>query len=123
MAMADGIPSIQKSAFQMSAIHIDRGTPSKRVDGARILLDALETQQRIGFRDIITGDESLIYLHMSPNSIWIGAEETASIRPRTTIVSTKAMLTMFWGIHGVTLVDWLHQDSSFNMAYFDEHIL
>jgi hypothetical protein len=46
----------------------------KRVDGARTLLNALEAQQRIEFRDSVTGDEGWIYLHMSPNSIWIGAE-------------------------------------------------
>jgi hypothetical protein len=69
----------------------------KRVDGARTLLGALEAQQRIGFRDTITGDESWIYLHISPNSIWIGAEETALTRSSTTIVSTNAMLTVFGG--------------------------
>jgi hypothetical protein len=30
----------------------------KRIEGARILLNVLEAQQRIGFRDIITGDKS-----------------------------------------------------------------
>jgi hypothetical protein len=42
-----------------------------RIEGARTLLNVLEAQQRIGFRDIITGDESWIYLNMTPNSIWI----------------------------------------------------
>jgi hypothetical protein len=51
----------------------------------------LEAQQRIGFRDILTGDESWIYLNMTPNSIWIGAEEIPPTRSRTTIASTKAM--------------------------------
>jgi hypothetical protein len=77
----------------------------KWVDGSRTLLDALEAQQRIKFRDIVTDDESWIYLHMSPNSIWIGVEETAPTRPKRTIPSIKAMLIVFWGIRGVTLVD------------------
>jgi hypothetical protein len=55
--------------------------------------------------------------------IWIGAEETAPTRPRAKIASTKAMLIVFWGIRGVTLLDWLSQGASFNGAYFDEHIL
>jgi hypothetical protein len=95
----------------------------KRIDGARTLLDALEAQQPIGFRDIVTGDESWIYLQMSPNSIWIGAEETAPTRRKTMIASTKAMLPVFWGSRCVTLGDWLPQGASFNGAYFDEHIL
>jgi hypothetical protein len=47
----------------------------KRIEGSCTLLNVLEAQQRIGFHHIITGDESWIYLSMSPNSIWIGAEE------------------------------------------------
>jgi hypothetical protein len=41
----------------------------KRIEGARTLLNVLEAQQRIEFRDIKTGDESWIYLNMAPNSI------------------------------------------------------
>jgi hypothetical protein len=70
----------------------------KRVNGVRALLDTLEVQQRIGFHDIITGDESWFYLDVAPNSIWIGTEEAAPTRPRKTITSTKAMLAVFWGI-------------------------
>jgi hypothetical protein len=95
----------------------------KRVDGARTLLDALEAEQRIEFRDIVTGDESWIYLQMSPNSIWIGAEEIAPTRPRTTIASTKTMLAVFWGIRGVRPVNWLPLDASFNKAHSNQHIL
>jgi histone-lysine N-methyltransferase SETMAR len=36
---------------------------------------------------------------------------------------TKATLTVFWEIRGMTLVDWLPQGASLNRAYFDEHIL
>jgi hypothetical protein len=67
----------------------------KRVDRTRTLLDALESQQRIGFRDIVTGDESWIYLHMNPNSFWTGADKIAPTRARTTMASTKEMLTVF----------------------------
>jgi histone-lysine N-methyltransferase SETMAR len=95
----------------------------KRIEGARTLLNVLEGQQRIGFRDIITGDESWIYLNMTPNSIWIRAKEIPPIRPRTTIASTKAMLTVFWGIRGLRLINWLPHRASFNGAYFDENIL
>jgi hypothetical protein len=83
----------------------------------------LEAQQRIGFRDIITGDESWIYLDMTSNSIWIEAEEILPTRPRTTIASTKVMLTVFWGIRGVRPINWLPHGASFNGAYFDENIL
>jgi hypothetical protein len=49
----------------------------KRIEGSRALFERLEAQQQIGFCDIVTGDESWVYLDMVLNSIWIGAEETA----------------------------------------------
>jgi histone-lysine N-methyltransferase SETMAR len=60
---------------------------------------------------------------MTPNSIWIGAEEIPPIRPKTTIASTKAMLTLFWRIRGVRLRNWLPHRASFNEAYFNENVL
>jgi hypothetical protein len=39
------------------------------------------------------------------------------------IVSTKAMPTVFWGIRGVRLINWLSHGASFNGAYFNENIL
>jgi hypothetical protein len=53
--------------------------PQKRVDGARTILDTLEAQQRIGFREIVTGDESWIYLQIRLDSIWIGLESTKQL--------------------------------------------
>jgi hypothetical protein len=50
----------------------------KRIEGARTLLNVLQTEQRIAFRDIIKGDEISIYFNMTSNSIRIAAEE---IRP------------------------------------------
>jgi hypothetical protein len=83
----------------------------------------LEVQQRIGFRDIITGDESWFYLDVAPNSSWTGAEEAAPTPPRTTIASTKTMLAVFWGIRCTTLVDWLAQNASFNGEFAETYPL
>jgi hypothetical protein len=33
------------------------------------------------------------------------------------------MLTVFWGIRGVRLINWLPHGASFNGAYFNENIL
>jgi hypothetical protein len=49
----------------MDATHADTKLRQKHVDGSWTLLETLETQQQIGFRDIVTGDESWIYLDMN----------------------------------------------------------
>jgi hypothetical protein len=67
----------------------------KRVNGAKALLKVLEAQSHINFRDVITGDESWIFLNRGLNSIWIGAEETVPTRLKLIIVSKTAMLAIF----------------------------
>jgi hypothetical protein len=69
----------------------------KRVDGIKALLKIPETQSHIDFRDVITEDESWIFLNIGPSSIWIEAEELAEFNSS----SDKSMLTMFWASKGL----------------------
>jgi hypothetical protein len=69
----------------------------KRIEGARTLVNVLESQKRIGFRDIITGDESWIYLNMTLNSIWIGAEEIPPLDREQRERQPKQCLLCFGG--------------------------
>jgi hypothetical protein len=65
MAAAGGVSSVQSRHFKWVPYILTEELCQKRVDGVRTLLDALEAQQRIGFRDIAACDESWIYLEMS----------------------------------------------------------
>jgi hypothetical protein len=38
------------------------------------------------------------------------------------MVSSKAMITMFWGIRGMMLVNWLPQGTFSNGIYFNQEI-
>jgi hypothetical protein len=69
----------------------------KRIERARTLLNVLEAQQGIGFRDIITGDESRIYLNVIPNSIWTGAEEIPPLDREQRQRQQKQCLLCFGG--------------------------
>jgi hypothetical protein len=42
---------------------------AKQLEGARQLLDVLQAQNRCHFRDLITGDETWVYLDMKPRTI------------------------------------------------------
>jgi hypothetical protein len=39
------------------------------------------------------------------------------------IQSEKAMLTVFWGLNGAVVVDWMEQCNSFNSTYFRKYVL
>jgi hypothetical protein len=64
----------------------------KRVDGAKVLHNVLKAQSHIGFCDVITGDESWIFLNIGPSSIWIGADEPILARPKLRKTHTHSVL-------------------------------
>jgi hypothetical protein len=84
---------------------------------------SMEAQRRIQFRDIVTGDESWIYLDVNANSLWMRAGEKVPTRSRTLIALSKAILTVFCGLRNVVPINWLVQGMSFKGAYFDQDIL
>jgi hypothetical protein len=48
---------------------LDDDLRSKRLEGARQLLDVLWAQERYHIRDLITGDETWVDLDMKPGTI------------------------------------------------------
>jgi hypothetical protein len=68
---------------------------AKRLESARQLLDILQTQERYHFRDLITRDETWVYLDMKPGTIWLPAGAKLPVRVTRTIASEKRMLIIF----------------------------
>jgi hypothetical protein len=75
---------------------LDGDLRAKRLEGARQLLDVLQAQERCHFRDLLTGDETWVYLNMKPGAIWLPADTEIQLRVRRQIVSEKGMLIIFW---------------------------
>jgi uncharacterized protein YchJ len=86
--------TVEMLAFQVDPAHVDARISSKMLRWIANLSQALETQQQIEFQDIVTNDESWIYLDTSLNWAWIEAREKVPARPRKTMESSKAMLTV-----------------------------
>jgi hypothetical protein len=77
----------------------------KKIDSAKAFLKVLEAQPHIDFHDVIIGDENWIFLNTYSSSIWIGAEEMVPTRSKMIAFTEKAMLTVFWGIKAVILIN------------------
>jgi hypothetical protein len=75
------------------------------------------------FRNIITGDESWIFIDTPPNYIWLSFGEELPTRPRHTMGANKHMLIAFWGIRGLVHVNLLPKDVGINTVYFRDEIL
>jgi histone-lysine N-methyltransferase SETMAR len=94
-----------------------------RVNGSLALLDVLRQQEKIHFRDIITGNESWIFIDTEPSSIWLSLDEELPARPRPTIGTDKQMLVVFWGIKGIMHVNWLPRNARINAPDLRDELL
>jgi hypothetical protein len=73
----------------------------KRVEFSSQLLRALESQQRVGFRDIVTSEESWCLQHYDHRQIWCTSADEAPTKV-THKIAQKTML-----IDSVILINWL----------------
>jgi hypothetical protein len=93
----------------------------KHTEGSRALSETLETQQRIRFPFIVTGNEYRISSDTNSNSIC-----PESVKKSDTIAygdsSSKAMLFAFSDITGMMRMNWLPRCVSFNRASFNQKV-
>jgi hypothetical protein len=95
----------------------------KRVAIGSQLLEILEEAQSTGFRQLVTGDESWIYLSYAPRAVWTISQDEVPTREKQTISTKMFMLTAFRPVDGFHVVEFLLNDTKFNTAYFMEHII
>jgi hypothetical protein len=100
-----------------------RELSNQRVQGARALLNVLRQQEKTHFWDIITDDESWIFINTAPSSIWLSLDEDLPTHARHTISADTSMLIAFWGIKGFVHVNWLSNDVRINAVQFRDEIL
>lgn len=96
---------------------------SQRVSLASELLGTLEPMTRTQLGHVITADESWFYLSYDRSGVWAKSAEEAPPRVLPKIDTPKVMVTVFWGINGVILLDALPPGQRFNTTYMCDVIL
>ena len=94
-----------------------------RVTMSRELLRVLSVQRARQWHDIVTLDESWIYLSNEHDLMWMAPGETVPDRERQTIQSPKLMLTVVWNPSGFHVVKALPKGAKFNSQYYTNNIL
>jgi hypothetical protein len=102
---------------------LDDDLRAKRLEGARQILDVLEAQQRCHFRDLVTGDDDMVYLNMKRGTIRFLADAKLPVCVKRTIVSENGMLIFFWGIHGIAHDCLLRKYNILDLLFFREEAL
>jgi hypothetical protein len=100
-----------------------RRAVQKRVELAEQLLLVLQGQQRVDFRNIVTGDELRFLLHYDHRPIWCVSVDAIPTRVVHAITARRNMFTVFLSIAGGIFINWLPPREEFNSDYFCEKIL
>jgi hypothetical protein len=95
----------------------------KRVELSKQLFPVLESQQRVGFHDIVTSDESWFLQHYDHRQIWCVSADEVPTRVNHTIATPKTMLTVFLSVRGVVFTNWLPLAGKFKSSYFCTEVL
>jgi hypothetical protein len=95
----------------------------KRIELSSQLPRMLESQQTVGFRHVVTGDESWVLQHYNHRQIWCTSADEVPARVTLTTSAQKTMLTVLLSIDGAILINWLTAREKFNSGYFYEKTL
>jgi histone-lysine N-methyltransferase SETMAR len=93
-----------------------------RVQMAIELLQILSVQSTRQWHEIVTLDESWIYLFSEHDLMWTAPGEIVVDRERHTVQSPKFMLTVMWNLIGFHVLKTLRKGSKFNAQYYTNDI-
>ena len=96
---------------------------SQQVSLSRELLQSLGSMTRTQLGHVITGDESWFRLCYDRSGVWARSAEEAPPRVRPKIDTQKVLVSVFWGINGLVLLDALPPGQRFNTQYMSDVIL
>jgi histone-lysine N-methyltransferase SETMAR len=87
------------------------------------LLQVLSVQSTRQWHDIVTLDESWIYLFSEHNLMWTAPGEIIVATERHTVQSPKFTLTVVWNPIGFHVLKTLPKGRKFNAQYYTDDIL
>jgi hypothetical protein len=117
------ITSLHGAISSMGPPLLDGGTEADSgPDGNRTITGPLGDSTR-QWHDIVTLDESWIYLFSEPDLIWTAPREIVVDRERHTVQSPKFLLTVMWNPIGFHVLKALPKGRKFNAQYYTNDIL
>jgi histone-lysine N-methyltransferase SETMAR len=91
----------------------------KRVQFSQSLLKEVDGN----FSNVVTGDESWINWTTANDFAWCKKDDPCPTKPKPNLTKCKTMLTVFWGINGFVVIDFLPQGESMNAFYMLHNVL
>jgi hypothetical protein len=102
---------------------VDNSQKAERVRLARIMLEALNVHVRTNYQYLITGDElEMMYDQIPLKMLTLDRDHIDTIL-RPSHQSRKTMITVFFGVNGISLVKILSESMKLPSEYFKDQVL
>ena len=93
-----------------------------RMNVSKVLLAQFRRNKSEFWRRLIAVDETRIHHYRSETTIqseqWTAKEKSAPIEAKTVFSVGKMMATVFWGSHGIILIDYLQKGKNITGSYY-----
>ena len=100
----------------------DAGKKTRVAQSLR-LIATLKTAQRSNFRFLLTGDESWFFYYYPPTGRWVPRSQDPDEEQSEDHFASKVMITVFWGINGVAVIDAIPGGCSMNAQHFVDVVI
>jgi hypothetical protein len=95
----------------------------ERLQRSQVLLITLRRPKPTAWRFFSTDEESRFSYYTPHRRLWIPPDVEALEVAQQLLVTQKLMITIFWGVSGIHMIDYLPPSPSFDSACFVDHIL
>jgi hypothetical protein len=107
----------------MGRAYVELKVMDQPVKGSRALLNAFPQHKKTHFRDVITGDDSPVFINAAPSPIWLSSDDELPTHPQHPINADGRVIIALWRIQGLAHVNWLRKDARINAVYFRDETL
>jgi hypothetical protein len=102
---------------------IDIRSKATCLEVTKVMAQQLEMLANVIFQYQWTGDESLIAFDCTPSQKWTIAWSEVDLIAWLVSHPPKAMMTVFFSVNGIALIDILPEKAKLNFKYFRKNII
>jgi hypothetical protein len=97
---------------------LDDAHKAERVSLSTDLLMLLKENQKTGFANIITSDESWFYFEYSHQSVWVPSRDEVPERIKQKIDTKKCLDSVIWSVNGIHSLLGVPKGTPYNTTFF-----
>jgi hypothetical protein len=102
---------------------LDDTPKAERVSLSADLVRVLKENQKTGFRNILTGDESWFYFEYPNQSVWVPSRDEVPERIKQKIETEKCRISVIWSVNGIHSLPDVPKETTYDTTFFGDVVI